>query len=131
MRPTIRTGLAALLLTAVASVAAAAPHEAGSMSATIAAPDTATTTKFDVDGVTVILRRNTASEVVAANLYLLGGARQITPANAGIEALLLLASERGTRRFPGASVRQRTGSSRPLNISTQRPSPPNRSSDSE
>ena len=57
---------------------------------------------------TVILRRNTANEVVAANLYLLGGARQVTPANAGIEALLLLASERGTRRFPGATVRQRT-----------------------
>ena len=66
------------------------------------------TTKFDVDGVTVILRRNTANEVIAANLYLLGGARQVTPANAGIEALLLLASERGTRRFPGATVRQRT-----------------------
>jgi len=72
------------------------------------APDTAVTTKFDVDGVTVILRRNTANEVIAANLYLLGGARQITAANAGIEALLLLASERGTRKFPGASVRQRT-----------------------
>ena len=72
------------------------------------APDTAVTTKFDVDGVTVILRRNTANEVIAANLYLLGGARQITAANAGIEALLLLASERGTRKFPGATVRQRT-----------------------
>jgi zinc protease len=46
--------------------------------------------------------------VIAANLYLLGGARQITAANAGIEALLLLASERGTRKFPGATVRQRT-----------------------
>jgi zinc protease len=72
------------------------------------APDTAVTSKFDVDGVTVILRRNAANEVIAANLYLLGGARQITAANAGIEALLLLASERGTRKFPGASVRQRT-----------------------
>jgi len=72
------------------------------------APDTAITTKFDVDGVSVILRRNTANEVIAANLYLLGGARQLTPANAGIEALLFLASERGTRRFPGAMVRQQT-----------------------
>jgi len=74
----------------------------------IVPPDTAITTKFDVDGVTVILRRNPANEVIAANLYLLGGARQLTPANAGIEALLLVASERGTRRFPGATVRQRT-----------------------
>jgi len=109
MRPAIIAGFAALLLPATtASVAAATPREAPSIPAAVAAPDTATTTRFDVDGVTVILRRNTASEVVAANLYLLGGARQITPANAGIEALLLLASERGTRRFPGAAVRQRT-----------------------
>jgi zinc protease len=66
------------------------------------------TTKFDVDGVTVILRRNTANEVIAANLYLLGGARQLTPANAGIQALQLLPSARGRRRCPGAPGRQRT-----------------------
>ena len=72
------------------------------------APDTATTTRFDVDGVPVILRRNTATEVIVANLYLLGGTRQLTPATAGIEAMVLAASERGTRRFPGAAVRQRT-----------------------
>ena len=109
MRRAMITGFAALLLPATtASATAAAPREAPSIPAAVAVPDTATTTRFDVDGVTVILRRNTASEVVAANLYLLGGARQITPANAGIEALLLLASERGTRRFPGAAVRQRT-----------------------
>jgi len=72
------------------------------------APDTATTSKFDVNGVSVILRRNTATEVVVANLYLLGGSRQLTPATAGIEALVLAASERGSRRFPGATLRQRT-----------------------
>lgn len=71
-------------------------------------PDTAVTTKFDVDGVTVILRQNPANEVIAANLYFLGGARQLTPANAGIEALILLASERGTKRFPGPRARQET-----------------------
>ena len=47
------------------------------------APDTAITTKFDVNGVSVILRRNTANEVVVANLYLLGGTRQLTPADGG------------------------------------------------
>ena len=72
------------------------------------APDTATTSKFDVNGVSVILRRNTATEVVVANLYLLGGSRQLTPATAGIEALVLATSERGSRRFPGATLRQRT-----------------------
>lgn len=104
-----RTLLAAMLLASAATPAAAMVRPARDASAMRpAAPDTAVTTKFDVDGVTVILRRNTANEVIAANLYLLGGARQLTPANAGIEALLLLASERGTRKFPGATVRQRT-----------------------
>jgi zinc protease len=98
----------ALLLAPAATPAAAVLPEAERIRLAIAPPDTAITTKFDVDGVSVILRRNTASEVIAANLYLLGGARQLTPANAGIEALVLLASERGTRRFPGATVRQLT-----------------------
>ncbi len=75
---------------------------------TSAMPDSAVTSKFEVNGLTVILRKNTANEVVVANLYLLGGARQLTPQTAGIEAMLLAASERGTRRFPGAAVRQRT-----------------------
>ena len=71
-------------------------------------PDSATTSKFDVGGLSVILRRNPATEVVVANLYLLGGARQLAPATAGIEALVLATSERGSRRFPGATLRQRT-----------------------
>jgi zinc protease len=62
------------------------------------ASDTATT-RFEVAGVRVVLRRNTASDVVAANLYLLGGTQQLTPRTAGIETLLLATSERGTRRY--------------------------------
>jgi zinc protease len=60
--------------------------------------DTATA-RFEVAGVRVILRRNTASDVVAANLYLLGGTQQLTAQTAGIEAFLLAASERGTRLY--------------------------------
>lgn len=67
--------------------------------------DTSTTT-FNVNGLQVIVRRNTANNVVAANVYLLGGTQQLTPATQGIESLLLRASERGTKRFPGASLRQ-------------------------
>ena len=76
--------------------------------AVMPAADTAVTTKFEVAGISVILRRNPANEVVVANLYLLGGARQLTPETAGIEAMLLAASERGTRKFPGSALRQRT-----------------------
>lgn len=73
----------------------------------LAQGDTATST-FDVNGLKIILRRNTANDVVAANMYLLGGTQQLTPATQGIEAFLLEASERGTKRYPGAAVRQLT-----------------------
>jgi len=67
--------------------------------------DTATTS-FDINGVKVILRRNTANDVIAANVYLLGGTQQLSPATQGIEAMVLRASERGTKRYPGEKVRQ-------------------------
>jgi len=63
------------------------------------------TTAFTTGGVRVILRRTEGNNVVAANLYLLGGTRDRTPDDAGIEPLLLHVSERGTRRYPGATVR--------------------------
>ena len=63
------------------------------------------TTSFDVSGVHVILRQNNANNVVAANLYLLGGARQIKESNAGIEPLLLEVSDRGTKRYPKNALR--------------------------
>ena len=99
--------LSVALMTGASRSAEALPSGPPPTTRAVAA-DTATTTRFDVDGVSVILRRNTATEVVVANLYLLGGTRQLTPATAGIEAMVLAASERGTRRFPGAAVRQRT-----------------------
>jgi len=67
---------------------------------------TTLTTSFDVSGVHVILRQNDANNVVAANLYLLGGARQVTEANAGIEPILLEVSERGTDRYPKNVLRR-------------------------
>jgi zinc protease len=58
------------------------------------------TTSFEVNGLKVIHRRVSANEVVAANLYLLGGVAQVPAAKAGLELLLLEASERGTRKYP-------------------------------
>jgi zinc protease len=72
----------------------------------IALAMTALTTSFDVSGVHVILRQNSANNVVAANLYLLGGARQVTDANAGIEPILFDVSERGTRQYPKNTLRR-------------------------
>ena len=64
------------------------------------------TTSFDVAGVHVILRHNNANNVIAANLYLLGGSRQLTDANAGIEPILLEVSDRGTQHYPKDALRR-------------------------
>ena len=107
----------ATLATAVALVMAPAavgaqptspPVAAGTATGTsrVAVGDTSTS-KFDVAGIPVILRRVSANNVVAANLYLLGGVRQLTRENEGVETLLLEASERGTKKYPKNRLRQR------------------------
>jgi zinc protease len=71
------------------------------------------TARFDVDGVRVIHRPNYGTDVVAVNLYLLGGTRQLTPATQGVEALLVRAGEYGSAGYPGGEQRAawgRTGS---------------------
>lgn len=65
------------------------------------------TSSFTVDGIPVVLRRVTANNVVAANVYLLGGTRQLTRATQGLELLLLEASERGTAKYPRDLLRAR------------------------
>ena len=68
-------------------------------------PDTGTVA-YDVDGIRVIHRHVGSGDIVVANLYLLGGVRQVTAANAGIELLLLEASERGTRTYSRDRLRR-------------------------
>ena len=76
-----------------------APAKPVDLSPAITSPTDTLTSKFDVAGIPVILRRVSANNVVAANLYLLGGTRQLTARNQGIETLLLEASERGTAKY--------------------------------
>jgi zinc protease len=86
---------------AIAAIGAGALGGAGPAAAQArpsAVADTSTAV-FDVGGVHVILRRNTANDVVAANLYLLGGTQQSTPQTAGTEPFLLWVSERGTKHY--------------------------------
>jgi len=70
------------------------------------APDDDNTIAFDVEGIRVILRE-TDNNIVAANLYLLGGARQLDSRNAGAELMLLEASEHGTRSYPRDVLRRK------------------------
>jgi zinc protease len=64
------------------------------------------TIAYDVDGIRVIQRVDTTGEIVVANLYLLGGTRQLSESTAGIEPFLLEASGRGTRRYPRERLRR-------------------------
>ncbi len=90
----------------LSSQAGAASATAGIARAFTATPDTLTSA-FDVDGVQVILRRVTANNVVAANVYLLGGTRQLTPETQGLELLLLEATEEGTQQYSRNELRTR------------------------
>jgi zinc protease len=89
---------------AVAITAVALVLGSPTIAAAQAAADTATSI-FEVAGIKVIHRPVTTNEVVAVNLYLLGGSRQVTKANAGIEPFILTASEYGTRNYPGKAAR--------------------------
>lgn len=101
----------ALAVVAVTAIAVkAAGQTTGSAlpttSRTKAALHDSLTTGYEVAGVRVVHRLTPANDVVAANVYLLGGVRQTTDDNAGIEALLLEASDRGTREYAGERVRR-------------------------
>lgn len=86
----------------------AAPAVAPAVAGKTLAPSADTlTSRFDVMGIPVILRQVTANNVVAANLYLLGGVRQLTLATEGIENFLLEASERGTAKYPRDVLRNK------------------------
>ena len=95
---------------AIASVIASVASSVGAASASAQTASDTLTSSFSVDGIPVILRRNTASNVVVANVYLLGGVRQVTRATSGIEPFLLAVSERGTLHYPKAVLRSRTSS---------------------
>ncbi|HWZ59919.1 MAG TPA: insulinase family protein [Gemmatimonadaceae bacterium] len=71
------------------------------------------TLDYTVGGVHVLQRVTPGNDIVAVDLYLVGGVQQLTPATAGLEALALKAAQYGTARYPGAAARHaltRTGS---------------------
>jgi zinc protease len=80
-------------------------QRAGGAASVTARSDTGTIA-YDVEGIRVIHRHVGSGDIVVANLYLLGGVRQVTAANAGMELLLLEASERGTRAYSRDRLRR-------------------------
>ena len=99
-------GIALIIALGTSPTARAAQLQRPMVPVPAALSDSATTS-YDVGGVRIIHRHVTANEVVAANVYLLGGTRQLTQRNAGIEQLLLETSGYGTRRYPRDTLRRR------------------------
>ena len=96
------------LLTALVAIGAATGDihaQVRRAASAVAGADTGTIA-YDIDGIRVIHRHLGTGDIVVANLYLLGGVRQVTAANAGIELLLLEASERGTKSYSRDRLRR-------------------------
>lgn len=101
-----------LLLAAAAVLTLGTPGHIGAQArrggpaaAVVAGADTGTIA-YDVDGIRVIHRHVGSGDIVVANLYLLGGVRQVSASNAGIELILLEASERGTTSYSRDRLRR-------------------------
>jgi zinc protease len=63
-------------------------------------------TEFTVNGLKVLVKQRPASQTVAAGLFIRGGSRNITAANAGIEALTLDLATEASANFPRETLRR-------------------------
>jgi len=58
------------------------------------------TESFTVNGLKVILKKNTSTNIISANIYLKGGAAVLTPEISGIENFALLTAQKATKNYP-------------------------------
>jgi zinc protease len=65
-------------------------------------------TELDVNGLKVIVKRRPNMATVAAGLFVRGGARNLTPATAGIENFMLEAATEGSKKYPRDVLRRET-----------------------
>jgi zinc protease len=56
--------------------------------------------EFTVNGLNIILKSNSANEIISAQLYVRGGALNLTEETQGIESLLFASAVRGTQKYP-------------------------------
>ena len=112
-----------LLLAGLASATTPRPHATSAQSAPAPAPAAADdvrkaaapatapaaaslVTEFEVNGLKVLVKRRAGSQTVAGGLFLRGGARNVTAANAGVEALMWDTATEATVGFPRAELRR-------------------------
>lgn len=63
-------------------------------------------TEFDVNGLKVIVKNRPGAPTVSAGLFLRGGVRNLTPATAGIENLMLSTATEASKKFPRDVLRK-------------------------
>ena len=100
-----------LAVSATAQTPAPAAPQANDLQSLIAR-QAALVAEFDVNGLKVLVKRREGSQTVAAGLFLRGGSRNITTANAGIETLMLDVMSEGSASYPRERLRSelaRTG----------------------
>jgi zinc protease len=69
--------------------------------------------ELDINGLKVLIKTRPGTPTVAAGLFIRGGSRNVTTANAGIENLMLSAATEGSKNYPSEMLRKelsRTGS---------------------
>lgn len=83
------------------------PEPAGTIQSpqSLVAKQASLVTEFEVNGLKVLVKRREGSPTVAAGLFIRGGSRNITAANAGIEAFMLDAASEASAAFPRARMR--------------------------
>jgi zinc protease len=74
----------------------------------IVAKQAALVSEFEVNGLKVLIKRREGSLTVAAELFIRGGARNITADNAGIESLMLSTATEASTNFPRERMRSET-----------------------
>ena len=90
-------------LTAFAQTPSSAPQTPDLQG--LIARQAALVTEFDVNGLKVLVKRRAGSQTVATGLFLKGGSRNITSANAGVESLMLSVMAEGSAAYPREKLR--------------------------
>lgn len=91
---------------AMAQTPAPAPQPGPQDYQAVIARQAAQVSEFDVNGLKVLVKRREGSQTVAIQLYIRGGAGNITTANAGVEAFMLNVASEASTGFPRDRMRK-------------------------
>jgi len=95
-----------LLLTANIAGQTPAPQTPAPDFQSVIARQASFVTEFDVNGLKVLVKRREGSQTVATQLYIRGGAENLTTSNAGVEAFMLNVASEASTSFPRDRMRK-------------------------